>query len=56
MRRIKKNAERSIRISISISPEINKHLEFINNKSKYIEYVLLEYFNHLSGTSNKNSY
>ena len=45
MRRIKKDEERKIRLSISISPEINEIINNLtNNKSKYIEYALLEYF------------
>lgn len=45
MKRIKKDDERRIRISITISPDLNTILEDItNNKSKYIEYALLEYF------------
>jgi hypothetical protein len=45
MRRIKKDEERKIRLSITISPEINEIIDnLINNKSKYIEYALLEYF------------
>lgn len=45
MRRIKKDEERKIRLSISISPEINEIIvNLTNNKSKYIEYALLEYF------------
>jgi hypothetical protein len=46
MRRIKKDEERKVKITITIAPDINKVLEEItNNKSKYIEYALLEYFN-----------
>ncbi len=45
MKRIKKQNERRARLSISIDPNLNKNLENItNNKSKYIEYALLEYF------------
>ena len=46
MRRIKKDEERKVRISITIAPELNEIIEDLsNNKSKYIEYALLEYFN-----------
>lgn len=46
MKRIKKEDERRVRISITISPDLNVFLEqTTNNKSKYIEYALLEYFN-----------
>lgn len=46
MRRIKKDSERKIRISISIAPELNDIIGSLSvNKSKYIEYALLEYFN-----------
>lgn len=46
MRRIKKDSERKVRISISIAPELNVIIESMSNsKSKYIEYALLEYFN-----------
>lgn len=46
MRRIKKDEERKVRISITIAPELNEIIEGLsNNKSKYIEYALLEYFN-----------
>ncbi len=44
MRRIKSDNERQVRISITISPEINNQLKDLTNKSKYIEYSLLEYF------------
>ena len=45
MKRIKKQNERRARLSISIDPNLNKNLENItNNKSKYIEYALLDYF------------
>lgn len=46
MRRIKKEGDRKIRISITIDSQINKTIqELTNNKSKFIEYSLLEYFN-----------
>lgn len=46
MRRIKKDSERKIRISITIAPELNEIIESISiNKSRYIEYALLEHFN-----------
>jgi hypothetical protein len=45
MKRIKKEVERKIRISITIDPEINRIIEeTTNNKSRYIEYALLQYF------------
>lgn len=45
MKRIKKTEERRIRISISIDPILHKILESqTNNKSKYIEDCLIEYF------------
>ena len=45
MKRIKKESERKIRISITIDSEINRLIEEnTNNKSKYIEYALLRYF------------
>ena len=41
----KKESEKRIRISITISPEIDKLIEeYATNKSRYIEYALLEYF------------
>jgi hypothetical protein len=46
MRRIKKDSERKVRVSITIAPELNEIIESISiNKSRYIEYALLEYFN-----------
>ena len=46
MKRIKKDNERKIRISITIDQDLNSSIEELtNNKSKYIEYALLEYFN-----------
>jgi hypothetical protein len=48
MKRIKKDEERRVRLSISISPELNKFLEgATNNKSMYIESCLLDYFNQI---------
>ena len=45
MKRIKKEDERRVRISITISPDLNMLLEqTTNNKSKYIESALIEYF------------
>ena len=44
MRRIKKDNERKVRLSITIDPEINSTMNNIVNKSKYIEYALIEYF------------
>jgi hypothetical protein len=46
MRIIKKNYDRKVRISITISTEINEVVENLSkNKSSYIEYALLDYFN-----------
>lgn len=45
MRRIKKDNERKIRLSITIDPEIHLTMCDLSNKSKYIEYALVEYFN-----------
>lgn len=46
MRRIKKDGERKVRVSITIAPELNVFIESVSaNKSRYIEYTLLEYFN-----------
>lgn len=43
--RNKKESEKRIRISITISPEINNLIEEkTSNKSRYIEYILLDYF------------
>ena len=48
MRRIKKDHERRVRVSITIDPTINNILENIcENKSKYIDFALLEYFSRL---------
>ena len=44
MRRIKKDEERNVKLTVTISPEINNQLKDLTNKSKYIEYALLEYF------------
>ena len=44
MRRIKKDEERKVKLTVTISPEINNQLKDLTNKSKYIEYSLLEYF------------
>ena len=44
MRRIKKDEERKVKLTVTISPEINNQLKDLTNKSKYIEYALLEYF------------
>ena len=41
MKRIKKEDERRVRISITISPDLNVFLErTTNNKSKYIESLI----------------
>lgn len=46
MKIIKKNSDRKVRISITISNDLNEIIEKIsNNKSNYIEYTLLDYFN-----------
>ena len=45
MRRIKKDEERKVKLTVTIAPEINNQLKDLTNKSKYIEYALLEYFN-----------
>jgi hypothetical protein len=46
MRSIKKKDERKVRISITISNELNEIVENVSkNKSMYIEYALLDYFN-----------
>jgi len=45
MKKLKKEEDRRRRISISISPEINDLLEeYTTNRSRYIEFALLEYF------------
>ena len=45
MKKLKKETDRKIRFSISMSPELH-NLICINttNKSKYIEFAMLEYF------------
>lgn len=45
MKKLKNDSDRKIRLSISMSPKLN-HLiaENTTNKSKYIEYAMLEYF------------
>lgn len=45
MRRLKEENERRVRVSITIDPYINSILEDICvNKSRYIEFALLDYF------------
>jgi hypothetical protein len=45
MKRIKKDSERKVRVSITIAPELNGIIESVSvNKSRYIEYALLDYF------------
>ena len=45
MKRIKKDSERKVRVSITIAPELNVIIESVSvNKSRYIEYALLDYF------------
>jgi hypothetical protein len=45
MKRIKKDSERKVRVSITIAPELNETIESVSvNKSRYIEYALLDYF------------
>jgi hypothetical protein len=45
MKRIKKDSERKVRVSITIAPELNEIIESVSvNKSRYIEYALLDYF------------
>ncbi len=35
MRRIKKDEERKVKLTVTISPEINNQLKDLTNKSKY---------------------
>ena len=45
MKRIKKDNERQVRLSITIDFEINQIIEEkTDNKSKFIEHALLKYF------------
>lgn len=45
MKRIKKDSERKVRVSITIARELNEIIESVSvNKSRYIEYALLDYF------------
>ena len=45
MKKLKKDEDRRIRISISMSPELYKMIEEnTTNKSKYVEFGMLEYF------------
>ena len=46
MKTLKKEDDRKIRLSISISPDIKEKLENkTSNRSRYIELSLYEYFN-----------
>lgn len=46
MKKLKKEEDRKIRFSISMSPELYDLIDYnTTNKSKYIEYAMLEYFN-----------
>ena len=46
MKKLKKEEDRKIRFSISMSPELHNLIDCnTTNKSKYIEYAMLEYFN-----------
>ncbi len=45
MRRIKKDEERKVKLTVTIDPSIVGVIdEVTHNRSKYIEYALLEYF------------
>lgn len=45
MKKLKKDEDRKIRFSISMSTELhNLIIDSTTNKSKYIEYAMLEYF------------
>ena len=46
MKTLKKEEDRKIRISISMTPYLhNLILDSTTNKSKYIEFAMLDYFN-----------
>jgi len=46
MKKLKNEEDRKIRISISMNPELhNLILDNTTNKSKYIEFTMLDYFN-----------
>lgn len=46
MKKLKKSEDRRIRISISMSPNLYNLIENnTTNKSKYIEYAMVEYLN-----------
>lgn len=46
MKKLKKEEDRRIRFSISMNPELYNILEDrTTNKSRYIEFVLLDFFN-----------
>ena len=46
MKKLKKEEDRRIRFSISMNPNLYNTLEDkTTNKSRYIEFALLEYFN-----------
>jgi len=45
MKKLKKESDRKIRFSISMSPELHNLIDInTTNKSKYIEFSMLEYF------------
>lgn len=45
MKRLKKEEDRKIRLSISMSPNLYENIDInTTNRSKYIEYAMLEYF------------
>ena len=45
MKKLKKEEDRRIRFSVSLKPEISNILsESTTNKSRYIEFLLLNYF------------
>jgi len=45
MKKLKKESDKKIRFSISMSPELHSLIDNnTTNKSKYIEFAMLEYF------------
>lgn len=45
MKKLKKEYDKKIRFSISMSPELHNLIDInTTNKSKYIEFAMLEYF------------
>jgi len=45
MKKLKKEDDRKIRFSISMTPELRNLIDInTTNKSKYIEFAMLEYF------------